>query len=900
MVKFGTLLLWLLALVPAAAQPLPPAGPRTCATQQADTYQQAQLQKRLPGYRTEKLTVGRLSGAAPLATAATTYTLPVVIHIISDGEPVGTGTNLSQKQIQSQLDVLNEDYRNRNANGASVAAPFQPLRADAQFQFVLAQRGPDGQALAEPGIDRVSRRALGFDAPPFAQGYIDSTIKPATDWNPDQYVNIWVLSLSGNVLGYAQYPDNTAGLAGLSALGGAATTDGVVIRYSAFGRAGSAGAPFDQGRTLTHELGHFLGLRHTWGDADCGDDYCADTPPQQGPNYGCPAFPHLSCNNGPNGDLFQDFLDYADDACMALFTTDQKNRMQAVLAAGTPRRTVLLTSPALCTGPVLAATAATGGPVCAGSPATLSATGPAGASYDWSGPGNFVSTLQNPVLPAATLAMAGIYTVRVSVTTGQCPGQASTTLVVNPVPPTPVLAASDTTFCPGAGVGITLRVTNPLPGGQYTWAVLSGDELPAAATGPSILVVPTQSATYQVSVSLPGSACTAAATVRVRALTPVWSGAAGTGNWFDVANWQGCVPSRFTDAIIPAGLPTPYPTLSGGTAEVRTLTLAGSLTLAGGELALYGDLAGGGPLTQTGGAVATRGAGAQRLRLGTYQTLLVAGSGVKTIGPATVNQALTLAGAVLQADSVLTLGPAATLLETDTSYVLGQVQTTRTIEAASGNFGGLGVLITNATTPGPVTVRRTTGQAQGTATGQSISRYYDISPTPPSGLNAENPLGTTLTLAYLPHELNGLPPDQLALFQSTDGGATWADQGATRRDPAAGLVSRAYVAALAGRWTLASPAAPLPPAATTYAIQAFPVPFSAEGLAIQVTTATAGPLDVQLYDVLGRAIYSRAVASVEIGTSLVSLGGSGQLQPGKYILVVRQGAQTAKLNVVRE
>ncbi len=895
MVKFGALLPWLLALGPVAAQTLPPAGPRTCATQQADSYQQAQLQKRRPGYRTEKLTVGRLPLSTQRTAAATTYTLPVVVHIISDGEAVGVGSNLSQAQVQAQLDVLNEDYRNRNANGAGVPAPFQPLRADAQFQFVLAQRGPGGRALAEPGIDRVSRRALGFDAPPYAQAYIESTIKPATDWDPDQYVNVWVMGLSNNILGYAQYPDNTAGLAGLSALGGAANTDGVVVLTSAFGRAGSAAAPYDQGRTLTHELGHFLGLRHTWGDANCGDDYCPDTPPQLGPNYGCPTFPHVTtCSISPNGDLFQDFLDYANDACMALFSLDQKNRMQAVLAAGTPRRTVLLTSPALCTGAPLATTAATSGPVCAGSSATLTATGPAGASYDWSGPNGFVSTLQNPVLPATTLAMAGTYTVQVSVTTGACPGAASTVLVVSPAPPTPVLAASAATFCPSGGVGLTLSVTNPLVGGQYTWAVVSGDGLPAVVTTPSISVSPTQSSTYQLTVGVAGSACTTAATISVRALTPVWSGAAGTGSWFDAANWQGCVPSRTTDAVIPAGLATPYPTISGGTAEVRTLTQQGGLTLAGGELALYGDYAGTGLLAQTGGTVATRGAGAQRLRPGTYQALLVAGGGVKTIGPATVTQALILAGAILQADSALTLAPAATLTETDASYVLGQVQTTRAAGPATENFGGLGVRLAGVTTPDSIHVRRTTGQGQGTGAGLSISRYYDIAPA------GNSPLGTTLALAYLPHELNSLPAAQLSLFQSTDDGATWRDQGATRRDATGAAVSRDYVAGLAGRWTLASAATPLPPAAVTYAIQAFPVPFTAEGLSIQVTTATAGPLDVQLYDVLGRAIYNRAVASVEVGTSLVPLLGSGQLQPGKYILVVRQGAQTAKLNVVRE
>ncbi|AMR27000.1 hypothetical protein A0257_07690 [Hymenobacter psoromatis] len=896
MTKYAALLAWVgfwMLGLEAAGQALPPAGPRTCGTQQADAWQQAQLQQRLPGYRASKPTTRALR-AQLRTTAATTYTLPVVVHIVFDGEAVGTGLNISQAQVQSQLDVLNEDYRNRNANGASVPAPFQPLRADAQFQFVLAQRDPAGRPLAEPGIDRIDRNAQGFAAPPYAQAYIDGTIKPATDWNPDQYVNIWVTNLSNNILGYAQFPDNTAGLAGLSALGGAANTDGVVILYSAFGRVGTLTTPYDQGRTLTHELGHFLGLRHTWGDSDCGDDYCADTPTQQGPDYGCPTFPHVTCSNGPNGDLFQDYLDYSNDACMALFSQDQKGRMQDVMAAGTPRRAILLTSPALCSGSPLAATATNSGPVCAGSSATLGATGPAGASYDWVGPNNFTSTLQNPVLPAATTDQAGIYTVRVSVTTGQCAGAASTKLVVNPAPPTPVLAASSATFCPSGGVGLTLSTTNPPAGGIYTWTVVSGDGLPAVATTPSIYVNPTQSAIYRLTLGLVGSACTSSATVSVQAVAPVWSGAAGTGNWFDAANWNGCVPSRYTDALIPAGLSTPYPLLSGGTAEVRALTQQGSLALSGGELALYGDYAGPGPLTQTGGTVATRGPGAQSLRPGTYQTLLIAGAGTKTIGAATISTALIMGGAILTTDvNGLTLAPTATLTETDVSYVLGQVQTTRAVGTATEAFGGLGVRITAATALGLTTVRRTTGQAAGTG-GGSISRYYDITPATTSVA------GTTLALAYLPHELHGLPEAQLTLFHSLDAGTTWSNEGASRRDAPARLVSRDYVAGLAGRWTLASPNATLPPAAITYAINAFPVPFAADGLSIQVTTATAGPLDVKLYDVLGRIIYDQPVANVEVGTSVVSLAGSGQLLAAKYILVVRQGTQEIRLNVVKQ
>jgi hypothetical protein len=187
---------------------------------------------------------------------------------------------------------------------------------------------------------------------------------------------------------------------------------------------------------------------------------------------------------------------------------------------------------------------------------------------------------------------------------------------------------------------------------------------------------------------------------------------------------------------------------------------------------------------------------------------------------------------------------------------------------------------------------RTTGQPQGVGTASSISRYFDIK-------TAVGP-GATLTQQYLPHELNGLPENQLTLFHSIDGGATWSNEGATQRDASARAVRRAYTTNLNGRWTLASAASPPPVAAVTYAINAYPVPFGPDGLSIQVTTATAGPLNVQLYDLLGRVIYNQDLAAVEIGTSTVALPGSGQLAPAKYVLVVRQGNQTAKLNVVRQ
>lgn len=878
---------WLLVLGPRAALGQPVIPQRTCATQAADDRQQALLQLRLPGYRATK----RTASLPRRLQAATTYTLPVVVHLVHSGEAVGA--NLSAAQVQSQLDALNEDYRNLNADGALVPGAFQPLRADVQVQFVAALIDPSGRRLPEPGIDRVSRVARGFAAAPYSPAYIDDVIKPATSWNPSQYVNIWVLDLGDKLLGYAQFPDNTAGLGGLSPLGGAATTDGVVVLYSAFGRVGTLSANFDRGRTLTHELGHWLGLRHVWGDAPCADDYCADTPTQAAGNFGCPAFPHVSCANEASGDMFMNYMDYVNDGCMHLFSADQKARIQAVLAAGTPRRTELLASPALC--PTVAAAAATNsGPACPGGTVQLAATGPAGATYAWAGPGGYTSTLQNPVLAGVSAAAAGTYTVTVAVASGACPGVASTTVVVGEVPPVPALAASAAgPVCPGTAVGLVAAPTSG-PAPRYAWSLVSGDGLPSATDVASLTVTPTQSSVYRLTLSYPGGACTSSATISVAVALPVWTGAAGNGQWLDAGNWLGCVPTRQTDALIPVGLATPYPTITSGTAEVRTLTQEGPLAIGGGELALYGDYTGAGELRQTGGVVATRGPGTQRLRAGTYQALLIGGAGTKTIGAATISQALTLAGALLDTGpAVLTLASTAILTETDASYVLGRVQTTHVVGTAPDAFGGLGLQLLPTLAMGTTTLVRTTGPLAAGASGPArISRYYDL-----SAAASQNLTGATLLLSYLPHELNGLPEAQLALLKSADGGATWSNEGATQRAP--GLVARGYVPDVAGRWTL-GPAASLPAPAGGYAITALPVPFGAAGLSIRVTTPIAGSLRVQLYDMLGRAVYHQTLASVEVGTSLVGLPGSEQLRPGTYVLLVEQGSQQARLKVARE
>src|SRR5215211_51393 len=244
--------------------------------------------------------------------------IPVLVHVVYNG----AAQNISDAQIQSQIDVLNDDFRKTNADISGLPAVFQPLAADARIEFELATTDPSGNPTN--GITRTSTTASGFTD--------DNKVKHASSggadaWPRDNYLNFWVCRLSGGLLGYAQFP------------GGPADTDGVVILDTAVGNTGTAAAPFNLGRTATHEIGHWLNLRHIWGDdgTGCsGDDFVADTPNCAGSNTGMPAFPHVTCSNGPNGDLFENYMDYTDDAGMFMFTSGQVTRMQACLAGDRP------------------------------------------------------------------------------------------------------------------------------------------------------------------------------------------------------------------------------------------------------------------------------------------------------------------------------------------------------------------------------------------------------------------------------------------------------------------------------------------------------------------------------------------------------------------------------------
>jgi Pregnancy-associated plasma protein-A len=236
-------------------------------------------------------------------------TLPVVVHVVYKADE----ENISDEQIQSQIEVLNQDYSATNPDRDGVPEPWKSLVADPNIQFELA---PDGITRTETDEDS-------FSTDDGVKSKAGGGIPPRT---PTKCLNLWVCNLGDGLLGYAQFP------------GGPAKTDGVVILYTAFGTTGVAADPFNLGRTATHEVGHYLNLRHIWGDTnDCsGSDQVSDTPRAMAPNYGKPDFPHVSCNNGPNGDMFMDYMDYVDDAAMFMFTHGQAARMNATLAG--PRK----------------------------------------------------------------------------------------------------------------------------------------------------------------------------------------------------------------------------------------------------------------------------------------------------------------------------------------------------------------------------------------------------------------------------------------------------------------------------------------------------------------------------------------------------------------------------------
>ncbi len=246
------------------------------------------------------------SGEQRSNQASTVVTIPVVFHVVY----ANGSQNISDAQILSQLQILNDDFRRLNSDADNTWSQA----ADSEVEFCLATNDPEGNPT--DGILRVSTSVSSFGT---SDNVKFSNSGGSNAWPAGSYLNFWVCNIGGGILGYAQFP------------GGSASTDGVVCDYRYVGDMGTATAPFDLGRTATHEVGHWLNLYHIWGDGNCNqDDQVTDTPNSDASNFGC-ATGHVSCSST---DMVQNYMDYSDDACMNLFTAGQKTRMQALFAPG--------------------------------------------------------------------------------------------------------------------------------------------------------------------------------------------------------------------------------------------------------------------------------------------------------------------------------------------------------------------------------------------------------------------------------------------------------------------------------------------------------------------------------------------------------------------------------------
>jgi hypothetical protein len=231
--------------------------------------------------------------------------IPVVFNVLYKT----AAQNVSQSQLQSQIDVLNEDFAGTNSDH-NLTSTYNNVKAgDIGVTFVLNQVNRRATNKSSWGTNDAMKRS--------SQGIAPTS--PATK------LNIWVCNLNGGILGYAQFP------------GGNASTDGVVLDDNATGRTGTAAAPFNKGRTATHEVGHWLNLRHIWGDANCGNDQVGDTPLHNTANFGCPAAGHRSTCTGQPVEMTMNYMDYTDDACMYMFSVGQRTRMLATFTSGGPR-----------------------------------------------------------------------------------------------------------------------------------------------------------------------------------------------------------------------------------------------------------------------------------------------------------------------------------------------------------------------------------------------------------------------------------------------------------------------------------------------------------------------------------------------------------------------------------
>ena len=272
--------------------------------------------------------------AEPVLESRATMTIPVVVHVLYKGSL----ENISDEQIFSQIEILNQDYRRQNSDANQTPNDFLPVAADMEIEFCLAKRDPNGN-----NTTGITRTQTNFDnigtliAPDGRPRIYYSALGGKDAWNTTKYLNIWVAKIGSGLLGMASFPGAAP-----------AAEDGVVIDPRYFGNKGWAllNEPHHLGRTCTHEVGHYLDLQHVWGpnENSCDDDDgVGDTPKQRDPYLGCPVHPQLSCGNRA---MFMNYMDYTNDACQNLFTQGQKARAFATLLTV---RNSLLNNNTVCT-----------------------------------------------------------------------------------------------------------------------------------------------------------------------------------------------------------------------------------------------------------------------------------------------------------------------------------------------------------------------------------------------------------------------------------------------------------------------------------------------------------------------------------------------------------------------
>ena len=392
-------------------------------------------------------------------------TIPVVVHIIHNGEAVGTGSNISVEQVQSQMRVLEEDFRKL---AGTPGDNDNPVGVDTEIEFCLAYIGNDGKVLTESGIDRIDRNEAGFSAPPYSSSYINSTIKAQTIWDVTQYMNIWVVGEISprEVAGFATLPEAPPGLDGLPNHGFPGI-DGLVVVSRFFGRQG-----FSTGRTTTHEIGHWLGLLHVSGPFNAAtgqnscitDDFCSDTPNMDGTNQGCS--PSISCDSS---DPLDNQMIGTLGNCRKTLTACQRDRMQTVMQ-NSPRRVELLSS-TVCQRPTIAPTAGfvvDNPETCDGRVRFLDTSTDLATEWFWLFGNGTSSEERNPVIQ---YEVSGTYTITLIVTNELGVSQISKEVEIT-VSGGTIDAGEDITAC--FGDEVQLNGTSSIEEGRVLWFPTTG------------------------------------------------------------------------------------------------------------------------------------------------------------------------------------------------------------------------------------------------------------------------------------------------------------------------------------------------------------------------------------------------------------------------------------------